>query len=318
VRLNLVLAALCGLAALLAAGIVGTAQGTFAASPGFSGRGGQTCVACHHPSSPTDDNAEAVLEGLPVSWSLGKTYNLTVRVTGGPMAMPAPQPQGGFDLASDAGLFSIRDADAAKLRLYGPLEVTYRPEGTMQREWHVAWSAPTLLQRPDRVGFWLAALAANGNHVVATNTSDQGETLDSTGALSRMVPPDPSALAAWRALPLASPTAQLRQDGGSTMVEGRHADGNATRVSWSLDGGRWASRATGPEWTLRLEGLGPGAHTLAYRSETDERRSADQELSFRVDGGRATAVPAGHAAPGPLLPLLLPLAGIAALARRHP
>ncbi|MEA3203219.1 MAG: hypothetical protein QOI63_894 [Thermoplasmata archaeon] len=318
VGLNPVLAALCGLAALAAAVAVGSAQGTFAASPGFSGRGGQTCVACHHPYSPTNDDAKAVLEGLPAAWSLGQTYALTVRVTGGPPAMPAPQPQGGFDLASDGGSFSLRAEDAGKLRTYGPFEVTYRPEGTLQREWHVLWSAPTLAQRPAPVGVWLAVLAANGNHVVATNTTDQGETLDSTNAIHFQVQPDAAELAAWKALPLAAPTAALQQEAGAVHVEGRHADANATRVAWRLDGGAWQERATGPQWTLRLEGVGPGPHRLDYRSGDGERSSADQTLAFRVDGGRATPVAPGKAAPAAPLALILFLTLALAARRRHP
>lgn len=312
-RLNLVLAALLALAA-----VAGAAQAHFAASPGFSGRAGPTCTACHHPSSPTNDDAKAVLEGLPAKWALGATYDLTVRVTGGPPAMPPPAPQGGFDLASDGGAFLLRGGDAGKLRTVGPLEVTYRPGGTYQREWQVRWSAPTLAQRPAAVGIWLAVLAANGNHVVATNTSDGGETFDSTGALAAQVPPEPAALAAWRALPLAAPTASLGQDGATIRVEGRHADGNATRLAWSLDGGAWATRATGPAWTLRLEGLASGAHRLAYRSEDGlgERRSADQRLAFRIDGGQATPIAASHAAPAAAVPLTLLLLALAPAARR--
>ncbi|MCA1811801.1 MAG: hypothetical protein LC623_07320 [Halobacteriales archaeon] len=316
--MNLVLAALCGLAALAAAFTVGSAQGTFAASPGFSGRGGQTCTACHSPHSPTHNDAEAVLEGLPVAWRPGETYTLTIRVTGGPPAMPAPQPQGGFDLASDGGAFAVREEDAGKLRAVGPLEVTYRPAGTLQREWQVLWTAPTLAQRPAQVGVWLAVLAANGNHVVAANASDQGETLDSSAALQAQVPPHPAALEAWRAIPLAPPAAALRQDGGLLVVEGRHADGNATHVAWRLDGGPWASRPTGPQWTLRLEGLAAGSHRLDYRSQDDERRSPDQALAFRVGGGQATEVPATHPAASSPFPLtLLPLLFLA-LARRRP
>lgn len=315
-RLNPVLAALCGLAAVAVLAI-GSAQGTFAASPGFSGRGGQTCVACHHPYSPTNDDAKAILVGLPAAWSLGQTYALTIRVTGGPPALPAPQPQGGFDLASDGGAFSLHAEDAGKLRTFGPFEVTYDPAGTMQREWRVLWSAPTLAQRPATVGFWLAVLAANGNHVVATNTTDQGETFDSTNALTAQVPPDAAALDAWKALPLAPPAAALRQEGAAVLVEGRHADGNATRTSWRLDGGPWMERATGPQWTLRLEGLAAGQHRLDYRSGDGERRSADQALGFRIDSGKATPVALSKPAPGASFLLLLPSIALA-IARRRP
>jgi len=242
--LNPLVAALCGLAVLVASH---AAQGTFAASPGFSGKAGQTCTACHHPASPTNDDAKAILTGLPTDWDLNQTYALIIKMTGGPPAMPSPQPQGGFDIASDGGSFSLRQEDGSKLRTVGspPQEVTYRPDGTYQREWQVQWSSPTLAQRPAPATFWLAVLAANGNHVVATNTTDQGETLDSSDHLSIVVPPSPAALKAWAALPLLPPTATLAIDDAkpdSATVQGRHADANATQVAWSLDGGAWQQR----------------------------------------------------------------------------
>lgn len=294
--------------------MLGSAQATFAASPGFSGKGGQTCTACHHPYSPTNDDAKAILEGVPDAWSLGKTYEFTVRVQGGPPAMPAPQPQGGFDLASDGGSFALHQEDADKLRVVGTQEATYRPAGTLQREWHVQWNAPTLAQRPGPVRFWLAVLAANGNHVVALNRSDQGETLDSTASLTATSGPDAAALQAWLDLPLRSPTAALRQEGDLLTIEGSHADGNATRVAWSLDGGAWQRRDTGPQWSLRLDGLAAGPHQLAYRSEGADRHSADAVLAFRIDGGRATPVLPSQSAAAPTL--LLPLMALLAFAMR--
>ena len=314
VRLNLAAVALCGLAALLA---VHASEGTFAASPGFSGRGGQTCVACHHPASPTNDDAKAFLAGLPAAWSLRANYTLTIRVTGGPPAMPAPQPQGGFDLAADGGTLSIFPADDAKLRTFGPLEVSYRPAGTMQREWRVQWTAPGLAQRPAPATFWLAVLAANGNHVVATNTTDQGETLDSADHLRITIQPEPAAVDAWRVLPLVPPTVSLRQDGGLVLVEGVHHDGNATRVAWRADGGAWSQRLTGPQWTLRFAGLSAGAHHIDFRSEGDERSSPDQALDLRIEGGQASIVtPLAHGSAAPSASLLLILLPLAAFIRR--
>jgi hypothetical protein len=316
--LNPVLAAtLCGLAgtALWAAG---EAQAHFADSAGFSGKaGGQTCTACHNPPSPIHNDAKAVLEGLPGAWRLGATYNLTVRVEGGPPALPAPQAQGGFDIASDGGGFQVPAGKEALLRPVGEQELTYRPDGTHQREWRFAWQAPDLRQRPAAVHVWLAVLSANGNHVVATNTSDQGETLDAAASLTASIPADPSALAAWKDLPLQAPRAEVRFEDGAAFITGSHRDGNATRLRWRLDGQPWSLRETGPTWGIRLLGLPPGDHLFEYRSEGSDRESADQALPFRLTGGQATQLPVApsHAAPLPSLLLAVPL--LAALFRRN-
>jgi hypothetical protein len=261
----------------------------------------------------------AVLDGMPAAWSVGATYPITVRVEGGPPAMPAPQAQGGFDIAADAGLFSIAAADAGKLHVLGEgQEVTYRPEGTHQREWHMSWTAPTLAARPADVHVWLAVLAANGNHVLATNTSDQGETLDAAAHLTLTIPPAPAALEAWKALPLRAPDARVEMAGAAVHVTGTLEDANATRLAWRLDGAAGESREMGPAWTLRFVGLPAGVHRLEFRTEGSDRHSGDQTLAFRVDGASVQEVPAGQASPSPAAPLLLVSLLALAFLRRHP
>lgn len=299
--------------ALLAA--TAGAAASFAASPGFSGRGaGVTCIACHTPPHPVNNDARAVLDGLPEAWDLGVTYALTVRVEGGPAAMPAPAPQGGFDLSLDGGHLHILDPDL--LRMHGPEEVTYNPAGTMMREWRVEWTAPTLAVQPRPVGVWLAVVAANGNHVVATNTSDQGETFDAVAAMHVEVPPSAAAVEAWRALPLVAPAAGL-DFGADAAVQGRHLDANATNVGWRLDDEAWHSQETTREWTLRVSDLHPGSHRVELRSEGAGRMSPVVTLSFdtTADGAaieHATPAPAGLSA------LLVALVALLALHRRKP
>ena len=90
-----------------------TAQANFGSAAGFSGRnGGVTCIACHAPPNPVNNDAKAVLTGLPATWNVGGAYPLTLRVEGGPAAMPDPQAQGGFDIAADGGSFAIESAQA--------------------------------------------------------------------------------------------------------------------------------------------------------------------------------------------------------------
>jgi hypothetical protein len=274
------------LAGLLAgsAWLAQDAGANFAASAGFSGRAGATCLACHTEAPVGHEAARAVLEGLPEAWEPGRAYRLSIRVEGGPAAMPAPQPQGGFDLSIDGGAFSVPAEFAGKERVPNPQEITYLPDGTLMRAWQVDWTAPGLEARPAARNVWLAVLAANGNHVIASNASDGGERFDSAANWTATVPAAPSALDAWKALPLLPPTATATVEDKTVQVAGRHVDGNATAVSWSLDGGAWQSRPTGGEWRLRLEGLSPGGHHLAFRSEGSDRSSPEAALAFEVPG----------------------------------
>lgn len=302
------------LAVLLAgsAWLAQDARATFADSAGFSGRGGATCIACHTVAPVGHEEAAAALEGLPEAWEPGRTYRLTVRVDGGPAALPAPAPQGGFDLSIGGGSFAIPSGFEGKLRVPNPQEITYLPEGTLMREWQVDWTAPGLEARPAELGVWLAVLAANGNHVIATNASDGGERFDSAASLTATLPPSPSALAAWKALPLLAPEATAAPSGeGAVQVAGRHADGNATALAWSLDGGAWQARPTGSDWRIRLEGLAPGSHSLAFRSEGSDRLSPEAVLAFDVPG---FALPLGDGRDAPVPSPFLLLAALAALA----
>lgn len=307
-----VLAAVLGGSAWLAQ----DARANFADSAGFSGRAGATCLACHTEAPVGHEVATAVLEGLPAAWEPGKIYRLSIRVEGGPPALPAPAPQGGFDLSIDGGSFAVPPDFAGKELVPNPQEITYLPDGTLMRAWQVDWTAPGLESRPVDHTVWLAVVAANGNHVIASNASDGGERFDSVASLTALLPAAPSALAAWKALPLLPPTATAAGIEGAVQVEGRHADANATSISWSLDGGAWQSRDTGSEWRLRLEGLSPGAHTLTLRSEGSDRSSPDTVLPFDVPGF-ALPLGGGRESPAPsVLPLLALTLVLAFLLRR--
>ncbi len=293
----------------------GQASGTFADSAGFSGRNGFTCVSCHQPPSPTND-ALAHLDGLPTAWDLGVSYDLTIRVTGGPPGMPAPQPQGGFDLAVSSGRLS---GDPQLLRTPSHDEITYRPAGTMQREWHVTWQAPNLAVQPTAIHFWLAVLAANGNHVVATNTSDSGETLDAAAALQVDVPPSAATVAAWQGLPLRAPSATpLLQ--ATWIVDGEQRDLNATGIGLRLDGGSWISRDAGSQWRVLIPDS--ASHVLEVRSEGAGRESPVVTLHMALPSAATDHTPDGaaHTSPavGPAFSLVALLGATRLLAIRRP
>jgi hypothetical protein len=285
------------------------ASARFADAAGFSGRaGGETCIACHQPAHPTAPPAVARLEGLPEAWEPGRTYRLAVAVEGGPPALPAPQPQGGFDLAASAGRFGVPDGMQGRVRVVdGGHEATYLPDGTLLRAWEVEWTAPGLAAEPASARFWLAVLAANGNHVVATNASDQGETLDTEATLQALVPPSAAAREAWRALPLAPPQASW-VPGPEPTLRGRHLDGNATSLSFSLNGAQPSHRDTAAEWVLRLPGIPAGSHTLELRSHGAGRSSPPLVLEVPRPGPAQPAARdagAAHALPAALLMLAL-------------
>lgn len=300
-------------AALLAALLGGSAwlaqdaRASFADAAGFSGRGGATCVACHTeaPFPLAPPAATAVLEGPPADgWDAGQAYTFTIRVEGGPAAMPAPAPQGGFDIAVAGGSFAVPADFTGLIRLPHAQEATYFPEGTLMREWQVEWTAPTLAQQPRPVDVWLAVLAANGNHVIAANASDGGERLDASAHLRMQLAPSAATQQAWRAMPLAAPTATAEVVGDMrTVVTGRHADGNATHIAWRLDGGPWTEREAGPEWRVRLDGLAAGEHRFEVRSLGADRASPEASVAFEVPG--LVDLPGGKDTPAASAPLLL-------------
>ena len=292
---------------------VGT-QADFAAQTGFSGRVAD-CSQCH-PAPLTDNDAVAILEGLPETWMPGETYPLRVAVEGGPPAAPDPQPKGGFEIEASVGSFAGAPGTDGLFRSDRPERMTYEPPGTLMRQWDIEWTAPGLGARPAPVGFWLAVVSANGNHVIATNTSDLGEHGDATDAIHITVQPDPEAEAAWIALPLSPP----RIDGGIDLVaktgtlgtiQGRQTDGNATVLAYRYDDAPWQSRDATGAWRLQVP-FEAGVHTLTLRSEGADRVSPPVTLTLegRSDGPETPQV-ANEEAPLPVILMLAALVGAA-------
>lgn len=267
-------------------------QADFAAATGFSGRNGFTCVSCHVPPLDTVPEAQLVVEGVPDAWEPGGSYPLTVRIEGGPPAVPVLAPQGGFEIAADAGRFSIPPDMEGLLRQPGPDSMTYTPDGTLMRQWAVDWTAPRLddLRTPPAdVTFWAAGVAANGNHNIQLNASDGGEHGDRTDNTTYTVPASPEAKRSWQDRPLLPPRvseSDVRVDAGTdAVIRGEHRDDNATHIGWRLDGGPWSTRETGSAWRLVLTDLPPGTVEVEVRSEGAQRLSAPVPVHVDVDGG---------------------------------
>ncbi len=237
--------------ALVLVAVAVQVEATFASSTGFSGRNAD-CTVCHAPAAAA---ATAHLDGAPETWRPGETYALRLAVTGGPLAMPAPQPQGGFELEVEAGTVGPGTGMAGLLRFPTPTVATYEPQGTLRRDWSIAWTAPDAHQPPTTVTFWLAVMSANGNHVIATNTTDGGEQGDAVATLQWVVTPAPEVVAAWEALPLAAPVVErLERVGDGVRIIGYHADGNATHLGYRVAGGPWKDVEAEGEWRLRING----------------------------------------------------------------
>lgn len=254
-------------------------QATFAAQIGFSGRVAD-CAACHRPAG--FDDAVAVVEGVPETWQPDATYPLTIRVEGGPPALPEPSPQGGFELEVAAGTITAAPGFEDQLRHPVPTVTTYEPIGTFMREWQVEWTAPGLDAPPQEIGLWLAVVSANGNHVVATNTSDQGEQGDASATLHQVIQPQPEAQAAWLAMPLSPPRVDVEshlvaKPGTTLHIEGMHTDDNATAIGYRVGDGDWQSRDTDQEWTAVVP-FQVGETTVALRSEGAGRFSESVQV----------------------------------------
>jgi hypothetical protein len=308
-------AALGAILALAAVWAVQQSEANFGVVQGASGIAGVTCASCHQPPHPTRDDAAVRIDGLPAAWTPGATYPLTLSVAGGPDPLPPPAPQGGFDIATDGGTLAPAPGNDALMLLVSPREASYTPEGSLRRSWQLVWTAPGLETRPARVTFWLAGLAANGNHVVALGAADGGETLDAAAATVAHADPAPEADAAWRAMPLVPPVANATAATDGWRVDGHHADANATHLLWRTDGGPWQLRQTGREWRLLLP---PGAHHLEYRSDGADRRSPVQDLEVGGGDAPASAGPPTRAAPALALASAAAALALASIARRRP
>lgn len=289
------------------------AMGDFNAATGFSGRHGFTCTSCHNvpDMGPAGDEqiydppAEVTLTGLPEEWELRQDYELTITVTGGPPALPSPAPQGGFEVEADGGRFLYADGMQDFTHVYADDEkaVTYTEEGTQMREWKVLWRAPDLppapnaeIRFPDQwdplrsaptdITFWVAAMAANGNHL-RMGVGDGGEFGDSVDNITVTIPPSQAAVDAWqeyRLLP-AWPDADLDNEPlevdafAPFTITGKQLDEDATHVAYSLDGGPWERKAATSTWTIPFgNGLTPGDHSLLIRAESEDRVSEPVEI----------------------------------------
>lgn len=304
---------------VVAASLASVADANFNAATGFSGRQGFTCTSCHNvpdmgplgDDEIYDEPAKVLVTGLPEAWDHGESYRVDIVVEGGPPEISTgPIPSGGFEIETDRGTFTIPKDMEHNARVYAEdgTGVTYTQAGAMIRFWAVTWNAPELDESPEEATFWVAGMAANGNHVVATNTSDQGELGDSVDNVTITVPPSQETLDAWALLVLDTPAVEsfglLFADQPFT-IRGQHTDPEATHLGYKLDDDEWKrSSAPATKWSLEFTaGLGQGEHVLLIRSESEERISEavrlDLDVQDAADAPQPTSPETPRATPFP-------------------
>lgn len=288
---------LAALVPVLVAASAATATADFATADGFSGRVAD-CTSCHTPPL-RDDDARVVVDGVPDAWEPATDYPLAVRAEGGPDRNPAPlQPQGGFEAEALRGTFSPGPGMDGLLRSAHDKQITYTPEGTLQRAWNITWTAPGLKAPPGPVTLWIAAMAANGNHIVATNTSDLGEFGDAVDAVVARIPASAAARATWEALPLQPPSiSSIEETPRGVHLKGTTGDANATHLHWHVADAA-GNRSVAAAWELVVDA--PPGHVLSLWTEGAGRQSPATTLPLDADP------PASDKA-SPAWPFLLPL-----------
>lgn len=281
---------------LLVLAALASADARFADAQGFSGKHGITCVSCHLPDAAPFEEASVRLDGLPAAWDLDGSYPLQISVSGGPPANPAPgTPQAGFDLETDLGALAEGPGMDGLLRFPGPQEATYTGVGTFRRDWAVVWTAPNLSRAPREANFWIAGLAANGNHVM-NGPDTAGERGDRAATAFFAVPPSEAVERAWREQPLAPPVLKAYEpppDGGPSTLFGAvpdFADGAEVRI----DEAEWQGAIGAPSFFLQLPPWAPGPHAIEARTVWMDRASEPTRVEFEAPGaaGNAAAVDA--------------------------
>ncbi len=268
---------------LFVVAVAATADARFADTQGFSGKHGVTCVSCHFPEVVELGTPAAIaVTGLPTAWDWSTAYDFTITVEGGPPGNPAPDtPQAGFDLEIDLGILAAGHDMDGLLRFPSEQEATYTGIGTQVRSWNVVWTAPALSGYPSNATFWIAVIAANGNHVM--NGPDvTGERGDRGATAQYVVEPSEMARERWSLQPLPPPILQPYNvtESGPSVLTGTVAD-FADGAEVRIDHGEWQGATGSPGFSFPLPPWTPGRHTIDVRAVWQNRTS--DLVSIAVD-----------------------------------
>ena len=114
------------------------------------------CKTCHVNAG----KANFEILGLPLTYSPGGVYKITVAITEGPVSK-GPW-KGGIAVIADKGKLIPLDDKTQLVRdvRTGELMLTHTLKGAKCRKWTFEWIAP---KKPEKVTFKIAVIAANGD-----------------------------------------------------------------------------------------------------------------------------------------------------------
>ncbi|HLE48260.1 MAG TPA: hypothetical protein VI818_08185, partial [Candidatus Thermoplasmatota archaeon] len=187
------------------------------------------------------------------------------------------------------------------LRRVSATEMTYTGPGTIRRTWSVTWIAPDATHAPETARFWVAAMAANGNH--AMNGPDAaGERGDRFVTARFEVAPSEATTKAWAERPLEPPVLEpfgpiIPAHGTVRLVNG-HVPEDADGAEWRLDQADWRPAIGAPGFFFDLGPVEPGPHRLEARTILGNRTSEPTVLDFRAEeagsGSAKATAPSGR------------------------
>ena len=116
------------------------------------------CTQCHQDAK--NRPAEVEITGVPQKAEPGKEYKITIKIVKGPKSAGAAY--GGFAFWASAGkLIVVDEKNTFETNTPdGPI-ITHTKDGSMKREWTVAWKAPDKCTGPIKLVF--SVIAANGD-----------------------------------------------------------------------------------------------------------------------------------------------------------
>ena len=131
---------------------------TVTSLPGGMGGADIQRAGCNCHGTLASSSVEASISGLPDSYNVSETYNVTVSFSGGP-STDGNMNLGGFNLWASDGTFATLD-DSAQLWEQNTNEVAHTESGNDQRTWFLQWTAP---DSGVNVDFILHVNSVNGN-----------------------------------------------------------------------------------------------------------------------------------------------------------
>ncbi len=155
---------------ILLAGIVWFGTPVESYSSGISHDDAKNGCVCHGSSATTDVTIS--ISGLPEEYEVDETYDLEIKLTGGPEPTSSSQNHGGFSLTSSLGKFLSKNENTQII----DGSITHTTTGNDQRIWQIQWIAPS--DDSKKVVFELKGNSVNGDG--EPNDNDQWNSAEIT------------------------------------------------------------------------------------------------------------------------------------------